>query len=901
MSETDDDDTLNELDAEFRALLHAPPVDPDELLERVQPSRIAPGTRIDHAFVVERRIARGGMGVVYLAQQELLQRPVAIKLCRRRASRAQTDRLLKEARAMAALDHPNVVAVHHVGVFDDQVYIAMEYVEGGTLRAWCAERPRSTSELLTAFVAAGRGLEAAHARGFVHRDFKPDNVLIGLDGRARVTDFGLVSEEQPSLPGHGDDETLGHSSWGAGTPRYMAPEQRTEARVGPAADQYSLCLCLQEALETSARRQRASGKRGARVPRRVRSALQRGLQADPAARYPDLASLLRALEPRRRRWSWFGAGGVIVALGTASVVTWLASTPTAAECPSASDRVVEVWNAARAGAVSTAVAPIVDGDRNAQRLLTGGFERFASRWEGAYAMTCETESLPTVELQTAARSCLDEALAQFDETLAILTDPGTRGELRVMEAQYSLPTLRGCLDVATLQRRLATPRSAEQAHLLEALRIELARIRAASLVNVVEPDLRRIDVAVATARGLGDRSALATALLLRARSASHDRLGGRRAVDWLEQAYVEAEKVGDDRLRAEIGADIVYFVGVDEGRRAEALARASRTLAVVARLGELGDAEAGALHDSIGRVHLEHGQLGEATESLLRAEALKASALGPDHPMLADLRLALGRLLLRRRQFDHAREMLEAADAGFRRATGPQNPGLAHVTLVLSELAEERSDDHEAQSLLHRVLLRWEAEFGPEHPRLVLPLNGLGRVLSRIGEHDQAMTAYARAREIAVRSMGPDDVQTGWALVNEAEGLLAAGAFEQAALGFSSAVDHMRAQPSPIDGLDNEALAGRAQALLATGRVRDAYDDARHVAHSCRERACEPAIVARAALAEARALTAWGRSVAAEDIVRQALAQLPNERRTHRLLRSTLQSWLDRRPLATLE
>ena len=220
--------------SELRAIAHAPAVALDELGDRTS---LPPGSVVDGTFVVVRVLGSGGMGVVYLARHEALDRQVALKLCLRRASERYTQLLLREARAMAALVHPHVVAVHHVGTAAEQVYIAMEYVPGGTLRSWLATR-RGWSEILAMFVQAGRGLAAAHAKGFVHRDFKPDNVLVGEDGRARVTDFGLVinpQQDATTISGPGAGE--GGATRGAGTPRYMAPEQRVGGALGPAADQ----------------------------------------------------------------------------------------------------------------------------------------------------------------------------------------------------------------------------------------------------------------------------------------------------------------------------------------------------------------------------------------------------------------------------------------------------------------------------------------------------------------------------------------------------------------------------------------------------------------------------------------------------------------------------------------
>ncbi|MBX7083921.1 MAG: serine/threonine protein kinase, partial [Nannocystaceae bacterium] len=174
-------------------------------------STLSPGDALGRYAIIE-RIGSGGMGVVFAAYDPALERKVALKLLRPRTGAradAARERLAREARAMARLDHPNVLAVHEAGTFGDQVFLAMDFVEGGTLRAWL-QQPRSWQQIVAVFVAAGEGLAAAHDAGLVHRDFKPDNVLLSFDvegtPRPRVTDFGLVrgtdvsSDDVPAAP-----------------------------------------------------------------------------------------------------------------------------------------------------------------------------------------------------------------------------------------------------------------------------------------------------------------------------------------------------------------------------------------------------------------------------------------------------------------------------------------------------------------------------------------------------------------------------------------------------------------------------------------------------------------------------------------------------------------------------
>jgi tetratricopeptide (TPR) repeat protein len=282
------------------------------------------GERIGR-YVVLGWLGAGGMGVVYAAYDPELNRKIALKLLRgERLARTVAepgrpsplrDRLVREAQAMAQLAHPNVVAVFDVGTVHDQVFIAMELVEGKTLRQWLRAADREPAEILAVFGAAGHGLAAAHAAGLIHRDFKPDNVLIGEDGRVRVTDFGLARRTSGPPRDAGCSGTAEHASaiqtGLAGTLAYMAPEQHAGHAVDARADQFSFAVALYEALYGerpfgSARtagapvRHRVDAAQRHGVPAAVRHAVRRALSSDPADRYPSMAALLAAVAPPPR-------------------------------------------------------------------------------------------------------------------------------------------------------------------------------------------------------------------------------------------------------------------------------------------------------------------------------------------------------------------------------------------------------------------------------------------------------------------------------------------------------------------------------------------------------------------------------------------------------------------------
>lgn len=282
------------------------------------------------------------MGQVWRARDPELDRDVAIKVLHpdvrdARGTEAR-ERLRREAQAMAKLQHPNVIAVHEVGEAEGQIFVVMELVTGGTLRQWLARTSRSVAEIVDVFAQAGRGLAAAHAAGLVHRDFKPENVLVGDDGRVRVTDFGLVGAGEPGgdLRSHIESATsLTRTGTILGTPAYLAPEVLRGQPATVVSDQFSFCVALYEALwqqppfpgETvQALFQSVTSGALAPIPRRpnvpatLRDAIVRGLAVERAARWPSMDALLATFRARAQpRWRFIGAAVLVAGGGIASI------------------------------------------------------------------------------------------------------------------------------------------------------------------------------------------------------------------------------------------------------------------------------------------------------------------------------------------------------------------------------------------------------------------------------------------------------------------------------------------------------------------------------------------------------------------------------------------------------
>ncbi|MEX1363368.1 MAG: protein kinase [Nannocystaceae bacterium] len=295
-------------------------------------------------YAVLRVIGEGGMGTVYAAYDEQLERKVAVKLVKGESNRTRRRRMIREAQAMARLSHPNVVPVFEVGEHQGRLFIAMEYVKGQTLRQWREEEERTIPEIVAKYVEAGRGLAAAHAEGMVHRDFKPHNAMVGTDGRVRVLDFGLAGKDGTKAPtGSFDsigpepqalDERITETGALMGTPAYMAPEQFLGGTTDHRTDQYSFCVALWEAVHglrpfggthpVELFAQMTNGKpepaADGRVPAWLRETLARGLEVEPNARWPAMGELLDELvrgcaPPPRRRWGGWLVSVAVVCMG----------------------------------------------------------------------------------------------------------------------------------------------------------------------------------------------------------------------------------------------------------------------------------------------------------------------------------------------------------------------------------------------------------------------------------------------------------------------------------------------------------------------------------------------------------------------------------------------------------
>jgi hypothetical protein len=614
-------------------------------------------------YAIERVLGAGGMGLVYAAHDPDLDRRVAIKVLRGDAAEESRVRLLREARAMAKLSHPNVITVYEVGTASGVDFVAMELLENGTLAEWLRAERRPLAEVLKRFRAAGAGLVAAHARGLVHRDFKPANVLLGRDGQVVVTDFGLArgfdsevnAETLPAVTAPaaprgavaledtlaaapassptprsrpGDlSTTLTRTGAVLGTPAYMAPEQFTGVGVGPAADQFAFAVAMWEGL-TGARpfrgdtieQMRAAVERGApsaaALPRAVRPVLVRALARDPAARWPDMAALLAALDRRTRRPGRL-AGIAVVLAGVAGASALVAGRGGAR--PPSPVAACGLTDADLAGAWSPAVR-----DRLAPRFaaeprwaaLVRGFDGFADAWRRERQEAC---AAPTAPNHHGRIACLVGLRDELAGALALL-DTVPPEAIRHADAADLVPSP----DVCRSGRRAAMPplpADPAQRAALSTLIADTAQARL--LAHGPRPDaaMAKVDGVVARARALAASYPPALAIALEAKaSILHTTADCAAAVPVYEEAATAAEAAGADGIRAMTRLGVLECTIANSTDLPLIQRQIDQTRAAIQRAGD-DKLLTAALDMTVADLDASGGEIDRAIERLVRARA----------------------------------------------------------------------------------------------------------------------------------------------------------------------------------------------------------------------------------------------------------------------------------------
>ena len=548
---------------------------------------LATGTLIGRYVVID-RVGAGGMGTVYAAYDTQLARRVAIKVLRAEAAMVDAQaRLLREAQAMARLTHPNVLAVHDVGTFGNGVFIAMEFIDGQNLRAWLREG-HPWREALAALKEAGRGLAAAHAAGIVHRDFKPENVLIGRDGRVVVADFGIARALGPSasgdgsLPGNGSGPPSGPppavsgepgsvaeartgeslqpvsapletplTETGAmiGTVGYMAPERAFEGRDDARTDQFSFGVTLYRALYGQPPFVYSSLQSylkalldpprpppaGTQVPSWIHDVVRRALSYDASERFGSMTDLLAALErdPTRRRRAWVLGASAVVLAAVGGAATVHHQRVVRDECRAGEKIIADSFNpAVRANVEATLrgvhVAQASDIAARTMRVL----DQWSSDWAQAHREALEATRLrgeQSVAVMTDRVACLEAAREEMTSLVAILSRADDAVAKHAVSAAYDLPRPRACLGRNVTSASVGLPDDPTARTRVLALRRKVAEVKELDAATKYDEAIAVATPALAEARAIPHRRS--EAQLLVALGDAQRQLGDPRARD----------------------------------------------------------------------------------------------------------------------------------------------------------------------------------------------------------------------------------------------------------------------------------------------------------------------------------------------------------------------------------
>jgi tetratricopeptide (TPR) repeat protein/tRNA A-37 threonylcarbamoyl transferase component Bud32 len=740
------------------------------------------------------RLGEGGMGTVYAAFDDRLDRKIAIKLLRtsRLDGAEARERTLREARALARLSHPNVVHVYEVGEYDDQLFVAMEFLAGPTLRAWLDDaQPRTWNERLAVMLQAGRGLAAAHAEGIIHRDFKPHNAMFGADGRVRVLDFGLASLGEGEVDHTGDSADPSESVGGRltktgallGTPAYMAPEQFESARADARSDQFAFCVALHEALygerpfegRTFFELRRAveggrikTAKPGSPVPTWLRKVVLRGLAHDPAERFESMQALLDALvdDPAVRRRKWWSAAAVVGLLGaSAGAQLWMDPQQPAEDraCMGMEAQLEGVWDDTRRAEVKTAIEATELGyasatwERVEQRL-----DEYTQQWVAARVEACEAtdQGRQSSDLLDLRMACLDERLLHVRATVDVLAQADATVVMDAVQAVARLPDLDRCADVNALTAEIPPPEDDEVAKRVAALDEQLVKAKALQHTGQYAKGVELASTIAKQAVEIGYEPLMARAWL---RQGDLQRLAGdyEGAVTTLEQAHETAVGLQMADEAASSSSILVFVLGFDLDRHAEARSWAKHAKPW-SRAAGTPEARA-SYHNNVGTAVHSEGKDEEAREHHEQALAI-LEALNPEDPGVGTALNSLGNAAKGQGKYQEAYDYYARALAIWKKALGPEHPTVAKCIANLGSAAHAKGDYAEAYQHLHESVAIYERSLGPEHPDITLPLTTLGELAWREGKYEDSRRYQERALAIKEKTLGPDNVSVAVSL-----------------------------------------------------------------------------------------------------------------------------------------
>lgn len=869
--------------------------------------------RFDRYEVLE-VVGSGAMGTLYRARDLQLGRDIALKLLHGTSlgEPLQAEghaQLLREAQVLARLSHPNVVAAYDIGSQGGAVFIAMEFIEGMTLRDWLA-KPRSTSDVLRVLVAAGRGLVAAHAAGVLHRDFKPANVMVSSDGRVRVIDFGLARASRPttqpsspdvlqafelqpfetesrerrehepqsfepqsfksqsSSPSSRDVPTLtrSQSERVMGTPGYIAPEQLLGKPVDHRSDQFGyavtafVALTGQQPYPSVRGAAHASPPSDARttwprtIPRSLRQIIDRGLALDPERRYPSLAAMVHALErvawPQRRpsaSLALAGAWAASVALSGAVP----RDAPLTAVCEVDDAPLRGVWDTEQRNSVERAFRATARANAvEAFQLVAGRLDTFAQQWMTMRRASCEATFVRGEQperILALRTTCLDRALAGTRALVTTLTQVAAPDINRI--AQASPASLAMCSDIpALLGAADRLPADLSVRAMIDEVAVGIAVDEALIVASQGPESIEQARKTLEQARATRHLPtiAAATEMLGRATHTAATTSEQRSAGEALLNESIRlAAEAGDERLVARASSYVFNSIANVQQRTAEGEAMFPLVDALVRRAGNY----------PLDRIQLLMG----------------LSTILFQNSQLAEAQRALEEVI----------RLAEIAEGDSWKFGMPAATDLGHVYVELGRFDEAEAIEQRAVAETRRV-------FGAQHPRMMSAYGNLSTVQAKAGHRDQALAAIAEYRRLAA-TMPPDEPRLKWLPYQESRVWRITGDCARAVPLLREALVKFSAAEGPEHPRTMAVMNDLGVCLAATDEVSEAISLLEHVLANRRQ----SGDVTRFSSAFELAKVLWrlpAQRARARSLAQEALAQWKSDGSTQQV--SLVEKWL---------
>ena len=719
-------------------------------------------------YVVQRHLGTGGMGSVYAAYDTTLDRRVALKVLHSAVER----RIEREARLLARVEHRNVVGIYDVGMHEGVAFISMEYVEGITLRRWMAT-PRRWRDVVELMLRAGRGLQAAHEVGVVHRDFKPENVLLSADDqRVAVTDFGIarLSDDSHHVTGESDDpapaQTSSTETVRGGTPAYMAPEQWAGELVDQRTDVFAFCVVLYEALFRcrpfpqafgSASAEPATIPRSPCVPGWLARAVLRGLSLERDARWPSIEALLDRIERERRHQRARGVlatGAAVVAIALSG--QQIAEMRSNQECERDARSIERTWNRERAADLRDAYEwrALPYGSDAATRVVSR-LDAWSDAWATERNAACRAaheDARPVAELE-ATRQCLDRGHARFTALVDLLAAPDDELVQYSIEAAAALAAPQDCRNA-----RASQPIASN-----DDVAAGLAQASAELSARRLEASIHTGKRVAARARRSGDTAAALEAELVagvaQARIGRHD-----EARETLHAVFEGAGRGGNDHLALRAATALVTVEGIALAKPERGRLWADLAQVLAARLELVDDPILARLIHARGMLASEQGDYTAALEDLRAGAELVGRVLGEDHPLALEYWSSVGVTLFRRGDHDEAEGIQRSVLRRQEALLGPRHPDVALEVANVAAVQFERGDYEGAQAGFERAIAIEADALGEDAVALAGDLEYLGLIHERLGQREPARQAHERALELRRRAFGEDHPKVAFTL-----------------------------------------------------------------------------------------------------------------------------------------